>query len=65
MSGVSGVSSGNNMEMLAVAMTKRANDAQGEAVLSLLQGAAESTQQIQAASPANNGRLGSNIDIRV
>ncbi len=52
-------------EALNVAMTKRANDQQGQAALQLLQGAIQSTAQVQQAAPANDGRLGANIDIRV
>ena len=54
-------------EALNVAMTKRANDAQGQAAMQLLQGAVQSTQQIQQSSPvkAASGTLGANVDIHV
>ena len=39
-------------EALNVAMTKRANDQQGQAALQLLQGAIQSTAQVQQAVPA-------------
>lgn len=63
MSSVSGVSSNFGNEALAVAMAKRSNDEQGKAALSLLEGAVQTTQQIQAKAPAATGALGSRIDI--
>ena len=69
MSSITGLSSDFGSQSLALAMTKRANDEQGQQALQLLQGAAQSAQQIQAASPAAKGSatgsLGANIDIKV
>ena len=52
MSSITGLSSNFGSQSLALAMTKRANDAQGQQAMQLLNGAAQSVQQIQAASPA-------------
>ncbi len=67
MSSITGLSSDFGSQSLALAMTKRANDAQGQQAMQLLNGAAQSVQQIQAASPAASatGSLGANIDIKV
>lgn len=67
MSSITGLSSDFGSQSLALAMTKRANDEQGQQALQLLEGAAQSVQQIKAAAPApsSNGSLGANIDIKV
>lgn len=67
MSCITGLSSDYGSQSPALAMTKRANDQQGQQALQLLQGSAQSVQQIKAAAPAafSSGNLGANIDIKV
>ncbi len=67
MSSITGLSSDFGNQSLALAMTKRANDANAQQALQLLHGAAQSTEQIQAAAPTANATdsLGANIDIKV
>ena len=63
MSNITGVNSNFGFESLAVAMSKRQSDAQGEMVLDLLQTTTQSVQQINQAA-ASNGRVGSVIDVQ-
>ncbi|MCR5085677.1 MAG: hypothetical protein K6A65_09290 [Succinivibrionaceae bacterium] len=67
------VASGSNMESMAIAMSKRATEAQGAQALSLLQGAVQSVQATSSmhspapapaptTSPAG-GVVGSRIDV--
>ena len=63
MSSITGVNSHFGFESLAVAMSKRQSDAQGEMVLDLLQTTTQSVQQINQAA-ASNGRVGSVIDVQ-
>ncbi|HIX57892.1 MAG TPA: hypothetical protein H9850_10550 [Candidatus Anaerobiospirillum pullistercoris] len=63
MSSITGVNSNFGFESLAVAMSKRQSDAQGEMVLDLLQTTTQSVQQINQAA-ASNGRVGSVIDVQ-
>lgn len=68
MSSVTGLDSDYGMQSLAIAVNKKSTDAQAQAALSLLQGAAQSAQQIQAAAPSASsvtGALGANINIHV
>lgn len=64
MSSITGVNPNFGFEALAVAMSKRQSDAQGEMVLDLLQTTTQSVQQIQASAPAANSRVGSVIDVQ-
>ena len=63
MSSITGVNSNFGFESLAVAMSKRQSDAQGEMVLDLLQTTTQSVQQINQAA-ASTGRVGSVIDVQ-
>lgn len=63
MSSITGVNSNFGFESLAVAMSKRQSDAQGEMVLDLLQTTTQSVQPINQAA-ASNGRVGSVIDVQ-
>lgn len=69
---MSEISSNFGMESLNVAMLKRSSDNQGQMALALLEGAVQTSQQIQANAPAApqvqpvahaEGTLGANIDI--
>ena len=69
---MSEISSNFGMESLNVAMLKRSSDNQGQMALALLEGAVQTSQQIQANAPATpqvqpvahaEGTLGANIDI--
>lgn len=69
---MSEISSNFSMESLNVAMLKRSSDNQGQMALALLEGAVQTSQQIQANAPAApqvqpvahaEGALGANIDI--
>ena len=62
MSSITGVNSNFGFESLAVAMSKRQSDAQGEMVLDLLQTTTQSVQQLNQAA-ASNGSVGSVIDV--
>ena len=64
MSSITGVNSNFGFEALAVAVNKTATDAQGEAVMKLLDGTMQSVQQINAAAPKlqASGSVGTNID---
>ncbi|SPT68262.1 Uncharacterised protein [Anaerobiospirillum thomasii] len=64
-SSITGLSSNFGHESLAVAMTKKANEQQGQQALQLIQGAMETVQNTQAAAPKAAGSLGSNINIKV
>lgn len=68
---MSEISSNFGMESLNVAMLKRSSDNQGQMALALLEGAVQTSQQIQASAPAApqvqpvahaEGALGANID---
>ncbi len=63
MSSVAGMGGNFGMEALAVAMTKKANEQSGQAALSLVEAAVQSTQQVNAL--AQSGSVGRNINIRV
>lgn len=69
---MSEISSNFGMESLNVAMLKRSSDNQSQMALALLEGAVQTSQQIQASAPAApqvqpvahaEGALGANIDI--
>lgn len=62
MSGITGLSSNFGFESLAVAMSKRQQDAQGQQVLNLLDSTVQSVQQVN--QTAANSRVGSTIDIQ-
>ncbi len=65
MSSITGVNSNFGFEALAVAVNKKATDAQGEAVMNLLEGTMQSVQQINAAGARvvqASGSVGTNID---
>lgn len=64
MSSITGLSDNFGFEALAVAMSKRATEAQGEAALKMLESTAQSVEQINASAPSVNGRVGSNVDVR-
>lgn len=49
-------------EALAVAVNKKAVDAQGQAALSMLEGAVQSVQQINASAPRPVGNVGNNVN---
>ena len=64
MSSITGVNSNFGFEALAVAVNKKATDAQGEAVIKLLDSTVQSVQQINAAGAQvqASGSVGTNID---
>ena len=62
MSSITGVNSNFGFEALAVAVNKKATDAQGQAVMQLLQGTRQSVQQVNAAAPKASGSVGSSVD---
>ena len=62
MSSITGVNSNFGFEALAVAVNKKATDAQGEAVMNLLEGTMQSVQQINAKMGQASGSVGTNID---
>ena len=68
---MSEISSNFGMEAMNVAMLKRSNDNQGQMALAPLEGAVQTSQQIQASAPVTpqvhpvahaEGSLGANLD---